>query len=279
MRMPWYFKLVIALTTALILPHGVAQHGQGMDCPDCQASFATTEDLAEAIADIQDVDPSEIFVEPGDAPGTFRVTLSDGSDFSVAPVGPVFRHQNMVQRRLMQTGEGGLHLRSRTRAEMQLRSAMHREAAVLSEMSRLGWTNFYWLRRGMEVESPTGERYCFQPDMQVFSRTAPASITVSQDGDGNLVVTHPDGTRQRLHACAHDFSQLRDHVREEVQQELVMATDGIFVLDIDGESRRYRLASQLRWSDITGQPGFITEGDRIHLRYRDGWEQEIVELQ
>jgi hypothetical protein len=278
MRLSLLFKLVITLTVFMVLPHGFAQQGQGVECPACQVSFATAEDLAETIADILGVDPAAVLVEPGEAPGTFRVTLPDGSDFSVAPVGPIFRHQNMVQRRLLQTGEGRLALRSRTRSELQLRSAVHREAAVIAEMLSLGWTDFYWLRHGMEVESPTGTRYCFQPDMQVFSRSPPAAIQIDQDADGNLVVIHTDGIRQRLHGCAHDFAQLRDRAREEVQQQLVMDPDGIFVLDIEGEPRRFRLAAALRWSGVIGQPGFVPEGNRIHLRYRDGWEQEIVEL-
>lgn len=272
--------LIIVLATMLHLPHSLAQPGPGpgMGCSGCQVSFATGMDLADTISDFVGTGPAAVIVEPGQAPGNFLVTLPDQSVFSVAPVGPLFRHQNATQRRMLQTPGGGLHLRSQTRRELQLRSALHQEASVIAEMLRLGWADFSWPGHGMEVQSPAGDRYCFQPDMQVFQQTAQEAIAISQDVDDSLVVTYPTGLRQRLHACAHDLTQLRDHVREEVQQELLMDIDGTFALDIEGQQRRFRLAPGLQWSGITGQPGFILEGDRIHLRYRDGWEQEIVEL-
>lgn len=278
MKVHRLINVAVGLTITLIFSHGFAQPRPGIQCPVCQVDFATEQDLADVIGDFADVAPSQVMVMQGEGPHRFRVTLPDGSIFSVAPDGPVFRHQNMVQRRLLQTEEGGLHLRSQTRTELYLRSAVHREADVVGEMLRLGWTNFYWNRNGMEVESEDGTRYCFQPDMQVFPQSAPAQITVTQDADGNLVVTHTDGIRQRLHACAHDFIQLRDRVREQLEQQVVMDTDGTFTLNIDGEQRRFRLAPELRWSNILGQPEFVSEGSRVFLRYRDGWEQEIIEL-
>ena len=271
-------SIAVGLTTTLVFSYSFAQPGPGMECSGCQVGFATEQDLADVISDFTDVLPSQVMVMQGEGPNRFKVTLPDGSIFSVKPEGPVFRHQNMVQRRLLQTEEGGLHLRSQTRTELHLHSAMHQEADVVGEMLRLGWTNFYWKQHGMEVESAGGTRYCYQPDMQVFSQSAPAQTTVTQDDDGNLVVIHTDGIRQRLHACAHDFIQLRDRVQEQLQQQVVMGTDGMFNLEVDGEQRSFRLAAQLRWSNVLGQPEFVNEGDRVFLRYRDGWEQEVIEL-
>lgn len=270
--------MAIGLTWALTYSTSYAQPGVGMQCSDCQVAFVTEQDLADAISDLSNVSPAQIIVTPGEGPNRFRVTLPDGSIFSVEPEGPVFRHQNMQQRRLVQTEEGGLHLRSQTRTELLLRSAIHRETNVVGEMLRLGWTNFYWNRNGMEVESADGLRYCFQPDMQIYSESAPAQITITTDANGNLVVTHTDGIRQRLHACAHDFVQLRDRVREQFAQQVVMDTEGNFTLLLDGAQRKFRLATQLRWSNILGQTQFVSEGSRVFLRYRDGWEQEIIEL-
>lgn len=261
----------------------MAQPGQstpGMQCAACQVTTVTAQDLVDVVSDVLGVNQSSVTAVAGDKPDRFRVTLHDGSQFSVAADGPVFRHQNMVQRRLLQTEEGGLHLRSQTRLELQLRSAVHRETAVISEMLRLGWNNFFWKHNGMEVESQNTVRYCFQADMQVRAQlqTPPSGISITQDADGNLIVIHGDGIRQRLHACAHDFAQLRDHVRELLQQQIVMEMDGTILVNIDAEQRRFRLAATLHYSDITGQTAFVTKGDRLYLRYRDGWEQEIIEI-
>ena len=255
-----------------------AQPGQGYQCSGCQVDYPNEQDLAEIISDLLDVSPGMILVVRGDDPGVFVIQLPDNSRFVVAPVGPTFRHQNSVQRRVLQTPEGGLRLRSQSRAELHIHSAVHNEADLVAEMLRLGWTNFYWFRHGWEVDSPAGERYCFRPDIQVFPETPPGSIQVSLDDDGNLVVIHGDGIRQRLHACAHDFFQLRDRIRAQIQQQLVLSPDGTFNLNVDNEQLRFRLNAELRWSDILDQPGFYTEGNRILLRYRDGWEQEVVPI-
>lgn len=273
-----YLRFLTGLVALVGFNNSFAQQGTGIQCPDCQVGVATSQDLAEVIADITGVDDSDVTVIQGDAPGTFQVILPDDSRFSVAPVGLSFRHQNMVQRSFSQTYDGGLLLRSESRLELQLRSAVHREADVVAEMLRLGWDNFYWFRNGMEVEAPNGTQYCFQPDMQVYPQTAPAGISISLDPYGNLNIIHPDGIRQDLHACAHDLLQLRDQVRTQVQQQLAVDTDGTITVPINGNTARYRLNAQLRWSGVLDQPGFIREGDRLFLRYRDGWEQEIIEI-
>lgn len=271
-------QILFGLAALVNIQLASAQQERGIQCSFCEVDYVTKQDLVDSIGDFISPGLSNVTVMEGQAPNTFRVMLPDGRNFSVAPIGPVFRHQNMVQRHLQQTEEGGLHLRSQTRTELQLRSAVHREADVIAEMLRLGWTNFYWFRHGMEVDSPDGNRYCFQPDMRIYPQTPQTNITAELDDDGNLVVIHQDGIRQRLHACAHDFLQLRDRIRAQVQQQLHIAPDGTFVIEVNGESRRYRLSAEMRWSGQLDQPGFYTEGARIYLRYRDGWEQEIVEI-
>lgn len=278
MKIQRLITIAMGLTTTLAFSTAYTQPGLRMQCSDCQLDFVTQQDLADAISDLTNVNPSQITVIQGEGPNRFRVILFDGSMFSIEPEGPVFRHQNMVQRRLLQTEEGGLQLRSQTRTELQLCSAIHQEADLVGEILRLGWTDFYWNRHGMEVESSEGVRYCFQPDMQVFSESAPAQITVTQDADGNLVVIHTDRIRQRLHACAHDFNQLRDRVRELLGQQVVMDTDGIFTLVDEGQQRSFRLGARLRWSNMLGRTEFISEADQIFRRYRDGSEQEVNEL-
>lgn len=270
--------MLACLCTFSMIAQVVAQPGPGMQCPVCQVDYVSDEDLAEAISDFLDLEPADVIVTAGAGPNRFLVTLPDDRVLSVAPLGPLFRHQNMVQRRLLQTEQGGLHLRSQTRAELHLRSEFYREAELAGEMLRLGWTDFYWYQYGMEVESPEGVRYCFQADMEVSPEATQTEISVGLDDDGNLEVIHTDGIRQRLHACAHDFAQLRDAVRAQLQQQLVMQTDGTFALEVNGLQRRFRLAAELRWSNMLEQPAFVTEGNRVFWRYRDGWEQEIIPL-
>lgn len=272
------FNVVAGLAMILALPSAIAQPGPGMQCSACQVAHVTASDLVDAVSDIIGVNPATVTVVSGDRPDRFRVSLPDGTEYVVASDGLVFRHQNMVQRRLLQTEEGGLHLRSQTRTELHLRSALHQETAVVGEMLRLGWTNFFWNRNGMEVESQNGERYCFQPDMQVLMQNPQSGISITQGTDGNLTVIHPDGVQQRLHACAHDFVQLRDLVREQLQQQLMMETDGTFLINIDGVLRRFRLATELRLTNSQGQTELVPTGERLYLRYRDGWEQEVIEI-
>ena len=271
-------QLLLAVLLSVFGQFAAAQPGQGYQCPSCQVEYPTEQDLAEIISDLLEISPGMVLVVRGDDPGVFIITLPDDSSFVVAPVGPTFRYQNTVQRRVQQTEEGGLRLRSQSRAELHIRSAVHREPDVVAELLRLGWTNFYWFRHGWEVDSPSGARYCFEPDIQVGNESAPGSIQISLDDDGNLVVVHTDGIRQRLHACAHDFFQLRDRIRQQVQQQLMLDPDGSFGLMVDSQQLRFRLNAELRWSGVLDQPGFYTEGNRILLRYRDGWEQEVVQL-
>ncbi|MCB1669756.1 MAG: hypothetical protein R3F41_05250 [Gammaproteobacteria bacterium] len=252
--------------------------GPGYGCPSCGVEYADTQVMIEILSDLLDVSPGMVNVVQGQEPGVYTVTLPDGTTLSLSPVGPTFRYQNAVQRRLEHTEEGGLRLRSQSRAELQIRSAIHRQAELIGELLRLGWTNFYWFQQGLEMESPAGERYCFGPDLVLASVNAPGVINVEIDAEGNLWVTHPDGIRQRLHACAHDFFQLRDQVRTAVQQQLMLNADGTFQLMFGEQTLRFRLNAELAWTDELDHPGFYTEGDRILLRYRDGWAQEVVLL-
>jgi hypothetical protein len=220
-----------------------------------------------------------VSVVQGDDPNVYTITLPDGTTVSVAPVGPTFRYQRAVERRVQQTEDGGFRLRSQSRAELQLRSAIYQEAELVGELLHLGWTNFYWFRNGWEVDSPAGQRYCFSPDLVLSNVSPPGTIQVTMDDDGNLIVTHVDGIQQRLYACAHDFFQLRDQIRSTVQQELMLNSDGTFQLSLGEQIFRFRLSAELAWSDDPDHPGFYTEGDRILLRYRDGWEQEVLLLE
>lgn len=252
--------------------------GQGYQCPGCDVEYPDAQVLAEVISDFLEISPGMVSVVQGEDPAVYTVTLPGGTTLSVTPVGPTFRYRNAVQRRLLQTEEGGFRLRSQTRAELHIRSAVHREAELIGELLRLGWTNFNWFQHGWELESPAGQRYCFRPDILLAGVSPPGAVQVAFDPDGNLQVTHPDGQQQRLHACAHDFFQLRDQVRATVQQQLMLNADGSFQLMVGEQTLRFRLNAELAWTDLLDHPGFYTEGDRILLRYRDGWAQEVVQL-
>ena len=276
-------KKMITLLTGLIALQaaslGFAQQRLGFECSDCQVGFASEQDLVDAIVDIADVNPADVSIIPGNAPGVYRLNLTQGPQYIIEPVGLTFRHQNMVQRRLLVTDEGGLHLRLQSRAELRIRSAVHNQEAVVAQMLQQGWDNFYWLQHGMEVESPGGDRYCFRPDMEAFQGIGQAQITITQDtDDGSLVIIHPDGLQQRLHACAHDLVQLRDQVRLQVKQQMVFNPDGSIDIQVGSNTFRYRLNAELHWSGIMDAPGFVRDGDRLLIRYRDGWEQEIISL-
>ncbi len=277
-----YRRVINGLFLLAFCMVGVAQPGpgpgMGYQCSGCTAEYPGALMLAEVLGDLLDVPPETVSVVPGQDVNVYTISLPDGTLLSVTPVGPAFRYQNAVQSRLQQTEQGGFRLRSRSRVELQIRSAIHREAELVAELLRLGWTNFYWFEHGLEMDSPAGARYCFKPDIILGNAPAPGDIELVVDVDGYLVVTHPDGIQQRLHACAHDFFQLRDQVRAAVQQQLMLNTDGTFQLLIGEENLRFRLNAQLAWTDELDQPGFYTDGDRILLRYRDGWAQEVVLL-
>lgn len=81
-------------------------------------------------------------------------------------------------------------------------------------------------------------------------------LFTSADVDGYLQVRYQDGVQQRLHACAHDMVQLRDHVRSMLHLQLQTHTDGTISVQISGLQHRYRLAATLRWRGIVDQPGF-----------------------
>ena len=59
----------------------------------------------------------------------------------------------------------------------------------------------------------------------------------------------------------------------------MLNSDGTFQLSLGEQIFRFRLSAELAWSDDPDHPGFYTEGDRILLRYRDGWEQEVLLLE
>ncbi len=120
---------------------------------------------------------------------------------------------SLVQRQIMETKNGGLHLRSRQGLQIQLRSEFQHEAQAIGELLRLGWNNIEWFGNQIEIDSSLGERMCFAPDMELVSGQASGATSVSTDIDGNLLIMHQDSIQQRLFACAHDMVQLRDQVR------------------------------------------------------------------
>jgi len=280
MRKFGFNSLIAGLFFSLFTHFAAAQPGPGpgYQCPNCGVEYPDAQILVEIISDYLEIAPGLVTVEQGEDPNVYTVTLPDNVILSLSPVGPTFRYQNEVQRRLQQTEEGWLRIRSQTRVELQVRAAIHREAEMIGELLRLGWTNMYWFRHGLEVESPAGKRYCFAPDVFLSNVSAPGNIQVALDAGGYLIVTHADGIRQQLHACAHDFLQLRDQIRATVQQQLMINADGTFQLNVEGEMLRFRLNAELAWTDELDNPGFYSEGERILLRYRDGWAQEVIRL-
>src|SRR5690606_28409790 len=183
------------------------------------------------------------------------------------------RAQNMNQQRhMMETEEGHLRLRSRAGLQIQLRNAFHHEAEAIGAMLRANWRNMEWFRNRFEIESPSGERMCLEPAMEIIPGQASDDTAITTDNDGRLLIRYQDGYQQRLQACAHDMVQLRDQVRTMFQQQLQTHTDGTISVQIEGKLHRYRLEATLRWRGIVDQPGFFSEQNRLHFRYRDGWE-------
>lgn len=135
-----------------------------------------------------------------------------------------------------------------------------------------------WHRNRFEIDSPAGERMCLEPAMEITPGQASSDTTINTGENGQLLVRYRDGFQQRLQACAHDMAQLRDQVRAMLQEQLQIHTDGTVSVRIEGKLHRYRLEATLRWRGIVDQPGFFSEQNRLYFRYRDGWEQGIVQL-
>jgi len=273
-----FFSVLLTITLTFLLTQFVQAAGPQTCGADCQASFTTVQDVEDLVNElVNDGQPGATAVRNIET-GVITVTLPDGSILSVAPVGLALRSQNMGQRQIMETENRGLHLRSQQGLQIQLRSEYHDQTQAIGELLRLGWDNIEWFGNQIEIDSPSGERMCFAPDMGLIAEQTSGAPSVSTDLDGNLLIMYQDGIQQRLVACAHDMVQLRDEVRSTLQQQLQVHTDGTLSVQIDGQLQNFRLAAALRSNGILDQPGFFTEQNRLHFRYRDGWEQEIVSL-
>ncbi len=272
-------RIFLIITLALLLMQFAQAAGSGPCGENCQANFTTVQDIEDLVNELTDnAQPGATVVKNAET-GVITVTLPDGRILSVTAVGLALRSQNMAQRQIMEAENGGLHLRSRQGLQIQLRSEFHHEAQAIGELLRLGWDNIEWFGNQIEIDSPAGDRMCFAPDMELVSGQGSGATSVSTDVDGNLLIMYQDGIQQRLHACAHDMVQLRDQVRSTLQQQLQVHTDGTLSVQLEnGQLQRFRLAAALRWNGILDQQGFFTEQNRLHFRYRDGWEQEIVSL-
>ena len=273
-----FFQVLLAVTLSLLLAQFALAAGPGPCGANCQANFTTVQDVEDLVNELtNDGQPGATAVRDVET-GVITVTLSDGRLLSVAPVGLALRSQNTAQRRIMETENGGLHLRSQQGLQFQLRSEFHHEAQAIGELLRLGGDNIEWFGNQVEIDSPAGERMCFAPDMELIAGQASGASSVSTDIDGNLQFQYQDGIQQRLFACAHDMVQLRDEVRSTLQQQLQVHTDGTLSVQVDGQLQRFRLEAALRLNGILDQPGFFSEQNRLYFRYRDGWEQEIITL-
>lgn len=244
----------------------------------CQVKRPTDQDMEDLLSDLYTGELNRVTVMRNGDTEVFDITLPDESVFVVTPVGLTFQHQNMQQRQIAHIEDGSFRLRSQAGLTMRLRSALHQDVEAIGELLRLGWDNFFWFDNGIEMDSPEGIRMCFNPDMEVSVVPSMPTTDVSIDVDSHLFITYQDGIQQRLHACPHDFPQLRDHVRNTVQQQLMLNIDGTFDLEIDGLQLRFRLAATLRQSEVLDQPGFFVLQNRTYFRYRDGWEQEILQV-
>ncbi|MCP5245830.1 MAG: hypothetical protein H6937_07735 [Burkholderiales bacterium] len=176
------------------------------------------------------------------------------------------------------TKDGQLRLRTRAGLQIQLRNAFHDEPAAIGALLRERWINMEWFRNRFEIESPSGERMCLEPAMEIIpgQPSADASPLLTR------TVSYSSGIRtvssNSCKPCAHDMIQLRDQVRTLLQTQLQLHTDGTISVQSAGELLRYRLEATLRLSNRLDQPGFFIEQNRLYFRYRDGWEQELVPL-
>lgn len=273
-----FFPALLIIILTFLLAQFVQAAGPHLCGSNCQASFTTVQDVEGLVNELtNDGQPGATAVRNIET-GVVTVTLPDGRMLSVTPVGLALRSQNMTQRQIMGTENGGLRLRSEQGLQIQLRSEFHHEVQAIGELLRLGWDNVEWFGNQIEIDSPAGDRMCFAPDMEIVAGQASGSTSVSTDIDGNLQIMYQDGIQQRLHACAHDMVQLRDQVRSTLQQQLQVHIDGTLSVQLDGQQQRFRLSAAMRWNGALDQPGFFTEQNRLYFRYRDGWEQEVVSL-
>lgn len=273
-----FFPIVLIITLAA-LSIRFAQADDSPQCGvNCQVNFTTIQDLENIANEFFNNGQTPAIVVKDAETGVFTITLPNGKILSVVPTGLTLRYQNTVQQHTRETEEGHLHLRSQSGLEVQLRSQFHHQVQAMGEMLRLGWGNIGWLGDRFEIDSPSGERMCLQPDMEVTSGSATGVTGITIDTDGNPIIKYQDGIQQRLHSCAHDMAQLRDQVRSTLQLQLQTHIDGTVSVQLDGQQYRYRLAAALRSNGILDQPGFFTEQNRLRFRYRDGWEQEIISI-
>lgn len=259
----------------------IAQAGDQWMCGGgCQVKRPTDQNIEDLLSDLYTGQLNRVTVNPIGDRNVFTVVLSDEEEavFVVTPVGLAFQHQTMQQAQIVNIEDGSFRLRSRAGLSMRLRSALYQDEEVFGELLRLGWDNFYWFENGIEMDSPEGTRMCFSPDMEVSKGPGAPATDIFIASDGRMMVAYQDGIRQYLHACPHDLPQLRDQVRNTVQQQLRLNIDGTFELEVDGLQTRFRLAATLHQSNILDQPGFITLQNRTYIRYRDGWEQEIIQV-
>lgn len=269
-------KFVLIATALFLTSYAVANEPHCGE--NCQVNYTNVQDIEDIVNDFFDNQPPATVVRNTET-NVFTVTLPDGRVLSVAPVGLTLRAQNMEQQRHMaETEDGHLRLRSRAGLQIQLRNAFHHEAEAIGAMVRAQWRNMEWYRNRFEIDSPAGERMCLEPAMEITPGQASDDTLISSEDNGQLLVRYRDGFQQRLQACAHDMVQLRDQVRAMLQEQLQIHTDGTISVQIEGKLHRYRLEAILRWRGIVDQPGFFTEQNRLHFRYRDGWEQEITQL-
>lgn len=272
-----FSKLLVI--TIMFLPVQWVLAADSLPCGlNCQVNYTTVQDVDEIVNEFVGNGQALATVERSAETGVFTITLPNGRMLSVVPVGLTLKSQEMVQRQLMETEEGHLRLRSQSGTEIRLRSEFHHEGQAIGELLRAGWTNIEWFEDRIEIDSPGGERMSFGPDMEITPEQATGTTSISLDADGNLLVRYQNGFLQRFHARAHDRVQLRDQVRSQLQQQLHIHPDGTLSVQLEGHQHRYRLGAALRWRGIVDQPGFFAEQNRLHFRYRDGWEQEIVSL-
>ncbi|MCB1984667.1 MAG: hypothetical protein H6936_04715 [Burkholderiales bacterium] len=271
------FTIVVFLTVAFCSTLYAA--ADEFPCGEnCQVNYTTAQDIEEAINDFLGNQLSATVTRNAET-GVFTVTFSDGRVLSTISVGLTLRAQNMLQQRHMgETEDGQLRLRSRSGLQIQLRNAFHDEPAAIGAMLRERWRNMEWFRNRLEIESPSGERMCLEPAMEIIPGQPSADTTLATDENGRLFVRYRDGFQQHLQACAHDMIQLRDQVRTLLREQLQLHTDGTISVRVAGQLLRYRLEATLRWSNILDHPGFFMEQNRLYFRYRDGWEQELVPL-
>lgn len=268
--------VLILISSVLSLQPG---HARASPCgTGCMVSTPSVQHMEEVLNDLVDESQRPVQVDQNETTGVLTITLGDGTQFSIETIGMALGHQNMHNRQVSQSDDGTLYLRSQSGLQIRIRAAIHQEEEVIGAMHGLGWSDFFWFDGGIEASSPAGDRLCLAPDMQISAEPATGETQVDTNSDGSVVVIFGDGIVQRLHGCAHDQFQLRDHVRSLTQQTFVMDSDGTFTLNLDDEVVRFRLDPILQESGILDQPGIFSDEGGTYIRYRNGLEQDIVIL-